>query len=178
MSEDLLQRMRTTAHLGRDFLTWLWFKSDTQEGLVKVGENTATAEIWFTDRVVLSTHGDLPERVAINTDDPSGNAEARTALRQGKKVDQARLRIVKDQREWLVTVKSESLALGAIKIPQLLTKEEDDQIRERLVFLDQLDSITVSLFKRFIALRNDNSRWDDTCAAMATWINSPLREQH
>ena len=175
MSDDFVQRMRNTAHLGRDFLTWLWFKSDSQDGLVKVGEESATAEIWFTDRIVLSAHGDAPERVAVSTEDPSGNAEARTGLRQGKKVDQARLQIVKGQREWLVSVKGETLALGGIKIPELLTREEDDRIRERLLLLDQLDSVIHSLFQKFMVIRSDDKSWDETSQAMTVWINSPIQ---
>ncbi len=167
---DLVDRLATTAFLGKEFLTWLWFRTDLQEGLFTIEDGGPAAEIWFCDRIVLSAAGQGAEKVAVKTEDPSTCPECRSALRQGKKVEAARIRIVRAQREWSVTVKADTLALGSVKIPAVLTKEEDDKARERFTLLDQLDSMINALFREFIALRTDDTAWGHERASMQAWI--------
>ena len=167
---DLVDRIAATSFIGKEFLTWLWFRSDTDEGLVDIGDGGPAAELWLTDRLVLSGTGQGAEHVAVRTEEPTDSYEARTALRRGKKVEQVTLRLVRGQREWTVTVKGETLAVSSIKIPAVLTKEEDDRQRERLVLLDQLDEMLASLYARFIALRLDAAAWQSECESMVAWV--------
>ncbi len=167
---DFVDRLNATGFLGKEFLTWLWYKSDAQEGLMTVGPEALSAEVWMTDRIVLSGAGQGAERVAVRTEDPTLSLEARTALAQGKKVEQARLRIISGQREWSATIKGETLAVSSIKIPALLTKEEDDKLRERFMLLDQIDEMLEFLFKSFAELRWDTEKWGAEREAMKVWI--------
>lgn len=167
---DFVTRLHTTAFLGKEFLTWLWFKTDQQEGLMNIDDGGPAAEVWLTDRLVMSGAGQGADKVAIRAEDPTFSQEARTALRLGKKVEQARLRIVRSQREWTVSIKGEDLSLGAIKIPAVLTREEDEKLRERLSLLDQLDAMVTALFLGFLQLRMDPEKWPHELAQMQHWV--------
>ena len=167
---DLIDRLNTTSYLGREFLTWLWFMSDLQEGLLNLAEEGPAIELFLTDRIVLSGSGQGAERVAIRTEDPSLSYEARTALRQGKKVEKATLRLVSGQREWTVTIDGESLAISSVKIPALLTRENDEKFHERLALIDQLDSMVLALFERFLSIRTNLQEWPKVAQQMKDWV--------
>jgi hypothetical protein len=175
MSADFVTSVLSTRYLGKEFLTWLWFRSDRDEGLIKAGSDGPTVQVWFVDKVVLSGSSEGSDRIAIRTTEPSGSEEARTALRQGKQLEQARLTFVSDQREWTATINGEQLAVGSIKLPAILTREEDDQISERLYLLDTLDSHIGGLFKHFLALRMDSEQWAGEKEGITTWIRSNPR---
>lgn len=170
---DLVDRLNNTGFLGKEFLTWLWYKSDSGEGLIDIGDGRGAAEVWFTSRIVLSGAGQGADRVSVKTEEPSASIEARTALREGKKVDQASLRIVRDQREWTATIKGEALAIGGAKIPAVLTKDEDDRQRERFALVDQLDAMVASLYAAFVALRIEPAAWASEVTAMRAWLDLP-----
>ena len=167
---DLIDRLTATAYLGKEFLTWLWYKSDAGEGLVQLAEGEPSVELWLTDRIVLSGAGQGAEKVSVKTDDPILNHEARTALVQGKKVEQALIRIVSGQREWTASVKGETLAVSSVKIPALLTKAEDDKLRERFMLLDQFEEMLEKLFRTFMSVRANTERWPDEHRALKAWI--------
>lgn len=167
---DLVDRLASTSFLGKEFLTWLWFKSDIQEGLITVGDGGPAAELWYCDSIMISGAGQGAEKVTVRCEDPSLSPEARMALRQGKKVEKARIRIVRGQREWTVSIAGETLALASIKIPALLTREEDDKLRERLDLLDQLDAMVAALFSGFLTLRTDREQWEQERLALRDWI--------
>ena len=171
---DLVDRLSTTGFLGKEFLTWLWFRSELHEGLIEIDDGGPAAEIWLTDSLTLSGAGQGAEKVTLRAEDPGVTPEARSALAQGKKVESARLRIVRAQREWTLTLKGETLALSSIKIPAVLTKEEDEKLRERLHLMDQLDTMVATLFTSFLQLRSDSTKWADEEAQLRAWVRGEM----
>ena len=167
---DLVDRLNSTAFLGREFLTWIWFKGELNEGLFSLEDGGGAIELFLTDRLSLADAGQGAEKIAVKSEDPSNTPEANVALRQGKKVDKACLRLVRGQREWVVTLAGDSLAGSGIKIPALLTREADEKLRERLALLDELDAMIVALFKSFLKIRLDAGAWEDERASMQAWI--------
>jgi len=172
MSLNAGDRINNTRYLGKEFLTWLWYQSDKNEGLVRLGSAGPAIQVWFADRIVLSGASQEAERVTIKAVEPSTNLEARTALQRGKQVEQARITIVREQREWTLTVSGEELSLGSIRIPALLTKDADDQLSERLHLLDLLDGMIVDMFGVFMELRADDTAWPAERDGMSEWIKA------
>ena len=79
----LSETVRKSEFLGREFLLWLWFKSETHEGRFDLGE-TGQVELWIDHRVVLQTaREDGVEKVVCSGENPHLR-EARFALKQGK----------------------------------------------------------------------------------------------
>jgi len=84
--------------VGRDFLTWLWFKSEERNGRIADPKGTET-EIIFLRRLVLeSGEGEYSETV-ICQGLHAGLKEGKEALRQGKKITASRLRLASDSEE-------------------------------------------------------------------------------
>ena len=48
---QLLEKVRKTDFLGREFLAWLWYRSETEQGHFQLGDKTV--EIWFDGKIVL-----------------------------------------------------------------------------------------------------------------------------
>ncbi len=57
---DFLDILRERAFLGREFLTWLWFKSDQTGGQIETSDGKAV-EVLFLDRMTL----DLPDTESL-----------------------------------------------------------------------------------------------------------------
>jgi hypothetical protein len=134
---DLVSRIANTRFLGREFLTWLWYRSELQEGLFRLGEDR-TIEVWFDARLTLEALGDIKEQNVIKSESPTETEEARASLQTGKQVKEARLRVVYDQKQWTATIKADDLSLHGLKLPAVLSREEDDQVYERFDLLEEI----------------------------------------
>ena len=123
---DLVSRINNTSFLGREFLTWMWFRAEGNEGIFKLGERYV--EVYFDDKLTLEALGDIKETNVIKSEAPTETEEARASLQSGKHVAEARLRFVAEQKQWAVTLKADDLAMGSLKIPGILSKEDDDKV--------------------------------------------------
>ena len=165
---DLLTAINHTSFLGREFLTWLWYRSDVNEGLFTQGEQQI--EVWFDAKLVLEALGDLKEQNVIKAETPTETQEARTSLLNGKQVREARLRVISDQKQWTVTIKADDLSLSQMKIPALLSREEDDQLYERFYLVEELQDIIERLFSQFVAILLDDDAWRGEVAPIRDWV--------
>ena len=165
---DLVQRINNTAFLGREFLTWVWFKAEGNEGIFKLGERYV--EVYFDDKLTLEALGDIKETNVIKSEAPTETEEARASLQSGKHVSEARLRVVAEQKQWAVTIKADSLAMGSLKIPGILSKEDDDKVYERLYLIEEAEDIIDELFASYLTLRLDADQWPLEVNAMRQWV--------
>lgn len=165
---DLLNRINHTRFLGREFLNWLWYRSVAQEGLFTCGDRQI--EVWFDAKISLEALGDVREQSVIKSECPTDTDEARAALQAGKHVAEARLRVIHEQKQWAVTVKGEELLMSGLKIPALLSKEDDDQVYERFYLMEELEDLVDDLFAQFIGLRLDDDAWREEVAAIREWV--------
>lgn len=166
---DLLNRIEHTRFLGREFLTWLWYRSELQEGLFTIADKQI--EVWFDARMTLEALGDIKEQNVIKSESPTETEEARASLQAGKFVKEARLRVIQDQKQWTTTLKADDLSLHGLKIPALLAKEDDDQLYERFYLLEEAEDIFNDLFAGFLELRLEDERWAPEVADIREWIN-------
>ena len=167
---DLITRINRTRFLGREFLTWLWYRADKQEGIFHHGDQTI--EVWFDARMTLEGQGEIKEQSVIKSETPTATDEARAALQSGKYVSEARLRLISDQMQWTVTVKGDELSLGTLKIPALLTSEEDDRVEERCYLMEEVEDILDDLFAQFIHLRLGDDAWKEEVQDIREWVFS------
>jgi hypothetical protein len=166
---DLVSRIANTRFLGREFLTWLWYRSELQEGLFRLGEDR-TIEVWFDARLTLEALGDIKEQNVIKSESPTETEEARASLQTGKQVKEARLRVVYDQKQWTATIKADDLSLHGLKLPAVLSREEDDQVYERFDLLEEIEDLMDDLFGVFRTIRLDDDAWRPEVAAIRDWV--------
>ena len=78
---DVLERVRQTALLGKDFLVWLWFKSEMEDRHFDLGK-LGIVELWFDAKIILSMENDQGMETVTCI---APNHHFKEALRKGKK---------------------------------------------------------------------------------------------
>lgn len=167
---DLINRINHTSFLGREFLTWLWYRSEQQEGIFQIGDRAV--EVWFDARLTLETPGEIKEQNVIVCESPTEADEARASLLAGKQATAARLRIVSDQKQWTCNFKAEDISLSTLKLPALLSREDEDQLYERFYLLEEVQDILDDLFKTFVEIRIEDDTWREEVGAMRAWVHA------
>lgn len=155
--------------LGREFLTWLWFAAERDNGRVAVeGQNTIGVQ--FSKRLALASGGNVDESSVVKAEAPLDADEARTALRSGKKVEQAFLVLAVGEREYALTLNAATYTFGNAKLPTTLGSGDSELARERLFLLNELESIVDGLYLTFMQLRRDPEAWATVREEMRAWV--------
>jgi len=158
--------------LGEEFLTWLWFKSEEQNGLLEVeGETFA---LYFTGRVVVEGgEGEAMEKT-VCSGEMSELIEAKKGLQLGKKVTQARIRLEQDSLSWQFNVKAEDFSLQSLKTPKIEMKvEQSDELEgrflEKMYLIDKCVKVFLGLYAQFLELRFGPG-WMEEVGKIRTWV--------
>lgn len=166
---DIINRINSTRYLGREFLTWLWYRSSLQNGIFEMSDGPL--EVWFDAKLTLEAQGDVKESNIIKAENPTETQEAHAALLNGKLVSDARLRLVSGQKQWTLSVKGDSLAISGVKIPALLSREDDDQLYERFMLIEEAEDTVHALFQQFMELRMVDDAWRPEVQAIRGWVH-------
>lgn len=160
--------------LGYEFLTWLWFFTETQGGRITYREN-ASASIALGERVVLSRQDDGKERV-ICTTQAGALDEARTALRHGKMVEEAQWVLTSGDTEYGVGLDRDLWALKGLKIPKQVSQSEEDdpdgRFLEKMFLIDDVLAILEAAYREFLSLRLTSSWSSDILPGLKHWIQT------
>ena len=161
---------------GREFLTWLWFKSEERNGRIAL-EGQEEIGLAFVRRLILeSGEGDYAESVVCQGQHAL-LLEAKEALRQGKKIREARLSLEIDSMEWEFTFKADLFQFQSMKMPapseefdETSMLEEEGRLLERIFLLEKAIETMDKLFAFFIRLRLSEG-WPAEVARMEIWMN-------
>ena len=162
--------------IGREFLTWLWFKSEERGGRILL-PGTGECEVQFIRRLVLeSGDGEYAEQVVCQGMH-ADLKEGKEALRQGKKISAARLRVAHDHTEWEFTFKADRFHFQSMKLPTL---PEDDggeidregQLLERIYLVEKATGLMDQLFQIFAKIRLSGD-WTAEQSRLQKWITLP-----
>lgn len=172
------QALNDGRFLGYEFLTWLWCFTEQSNGKFEVTEKL-TAEVALGERVVLCLPGEGKEKVICTT---QANAlhEARTALQQGKLVEEIQLFLKVGENEYFLTLDSSLWAFKGLKTPKQLPEyeEEDAEGRflEKMFFIEEVSSALNAIYAQFLANRLSPA-WDsDILPALRQWIHGKEQE--
>jgi len=166
---ELSELIESRRFLGSEFLMWLWFKSEAFDGLFEVRDH-GQVEVQFDDRLTLEAYLAETERNVFKGGSPAASPEAQTALREGKRPTRARLRVIKEGREWRFKYKAEGCDLSTLEIPSLLSERDDEQLYERMQLIDEIEQILDELYREFIVLRTSDAWREGLVPALNDWI--------
>jgi recombination associated protein RdgC len=173
---DLVDIIVEKRFVGQEFLTWLWFKSEERGGAVALpGEGDI--QVAFEKHMLLeSGEGESHEKL-ICKGLQAELQEARTGLRMGKKLEQARIYLAKGEYEWNLTLSATLFEYRNVKLPKTLSPIEESsdpvaregRILERLGMAEEAMRTIDELFRMYLKLRVSDD-WPGEHAKVKTWI--------
>jgi len=160
--------LRGRAYLGREFLTWLLWRSESGDPITEFEKLGLT--VLFTGRVVLKgVSGDVTELSARGAMAPYSE-QVRHSLDRGLLVHQARLLLTHGEKAYEVTLDAEFLDVRAAKLPELMSEEDDSRTTERLYLAEQLSALIHALVEAFIAIRAGKAWSKQVVPALKEWM--------
>jgi len=175
---DFLDILSEKAFLGREFLTWLWFKSDQSAGRIEI-PGKKVVEVIFLDRMTLDlSDADTPQTVTLQGE-YSGLREGLCALREGKKIEEARISVKAADNDFAMILKGTWFSFGSLRTPPVLPASEADEeeplegaFLEKVSLIEESMEIVDSLFEYFLKLRTSD-RWEsEELPAVRRWVES------
>ncbi|MCH2204452.1 MAG: recombination-associated protein RdgC [Lentisphaerales bacterium] len=135
--------------LGRDFLTWIWYKveSDTPKFTVPdVGEFT----VGIDGPLILCSENMGAHESVLRKGLPTLSPEAHQAIRAGKKLRSARLSFVRGDEIWTFTLDADFFMFKSVKLPDGEAMDRIARFEERIEFLNVLQQAFYHLYHEFI----------------------------
>ncbi len=159
--------------LGQEFLTWLWYQSDTAPGAF-CDRDGAPFSVSMEQRIVVEGgEGDARE-VASVSGSLSPLREARFGLGTGKKVSRALLHLEKDELAFQLVLRAKDFCLNSMKTPKIdkTTYEDEDPdalLLEKFYLMEVCISLLDDLYARFLKLRLSPA-WLQEVDDMRQWM--------
>ncbi len=160
--------------LGQEFLTWLWYKSDT-------------APKDFTDKKGVPFAVSMEQRIVVQggegenleTASVSGSLsplrEARLGLMTGKKVTRAIVRFEQNDLDWQISLRAEDLSCNSLRTPKIEKEAEDDDpdafLLEKIYLMELCLGLLDALYAQFLQLRL-SSAWLAEVQSVRSWMSA------
>ncbi len=172
MSDTPYLGQSTDIILGQEFLTWLWYQSDTAPGSFTDNKGMPFSVSMEQRIVVQGGEGD-----SLDTASVSGSLsplrEARFGLATGKKVTRALILFEQDDLTWQVSLKAEDFSCNSLRTPKIEKDSDDDDpdaiFLEKVYLLERCVTLLDSLYAQFLALRI-GATWQDEVRHVQEWM--------
>jgi recombination associated protein RdgC len=183
---DFFELWQEKIFLGEEFLTWLWLSSEVDNNFE--AEDGTTFEVWFEKSLKLES-GKGPTKKSItcqNAGNDSGSewAEAFTAIMKNKTVINASIRVRSEEREWALTLPSDTLNPKSIKLMSGADIKDDDDnkitksgtLLDRVAYFVELNKIIESLLTIFLKIRLSPEWITDELPRLRGWVTRWSKE--
>jgi hypothetical protein len=157
------------AHLGSEFLLWLWFTSERQQARFDLPKPVGGVDVWVDDRLAFRLPADQKVTAVLTGENPAAAPEARAALSGGKVLQDLRVGVKRDDREFSVTLRGAALDVAALKLPAVLSENPAEAVSERMFLVEELQLVLVGLFRSFAEARASDA-WPGTVRAIQQWL--------
>lgn len=162
-------------HLAAEFYLWLWWKSETSGGAFDMGEPWGRVDVFVDDRLAFRIPGDKKVTAVLTGENPADTLEAKAALFGGKVLQEIRLFIKRDDRDFKVTLKGPEMHLTRTSLPQTLQETEEEAIYDRIFLYDELVFVLSGLLKAFGDIRTSETWMAETLPALRAWVEGTAR---
>jgi len=156
-------------HIGRDFLTWLWFFGEACGGEIEVEDEFAA--VLVEGPLHFAFEGAGAHETVLKKGQPTISAEAKTALLAGKKLRSAKITISMHEQEWKLTLDADTFAYRSVVLPkgeEVIGPEE--RFLDRFHAIERLQSVLNALYKRFLVERLDEKEWSAIHKTIHQWV--------
>ena len=108
MKNDIVEKINHTQFLGTEFLTWLWYQEEKNQGKFQLEDGTEI-ELWFEDKLSLASVAADSQEDIFKGGRPTSSVEARAALKLGKTVKNAKISVIEGDVTWVFQVDRKSV---------------------------------------------------------------------
>ncbi len=173
---DLVDLIVEKRFLGQEFLTWLWYESEKRGGVVDIPGIGDVVVVFEKHMLLEFGEGDSFEKL-ICSGLQSELKEARTGLKVGKKLEQARILFGRGEYEWNLTLKGSMFDFRSVRTPKTVaTSEESDdpaavegRMLEKAGLYEEVLHLVDELFRMFLKLRISDG-WAQELDGLRSWI--------
>ena len=173
---DLVDLIAEKRWLGQEFLTWLWYKSEERGGSIALGERGDIIVSFEKHMLLESGEGESLEKITC-TGLQAELREARTGLRMGKKLEQARITFGFNDMEYGVTLSGSMMEYRSVKLPKTENTEAESNdpeavegmVLERIYLIEELIKTVNQLFTMFLEIRLSDE-WRDELMRVREWV--------
>ena len=170
---NVIERVDETELIGREFLVWLWFRSETGDGIVDLGGD-GQIEIRLGGKMTLESDMDeAMESVTCSGDHPLLK-EARYALTKAKKITKAAIKLIIGDDEYSFTLDARWMNYRSFKTPRVVQDDKDDPeglFYEKAGLMEKAITTMDTIFIYFIKSRLSPDWEDKELPPMIRWIN-------
>ena len=120
--------------------------------------------------------GKLPVKAKIRIDRSGGSdgrphsAEARSAGAEGGRRHERSDQSDRQPQSWSFLFDADTLGIGSVSIPALLTEEDDEKFYERMQLVEELEAMIGALFETFLRLRTSPAWERHALPAIRDWV--------
>lgn len=164
-------------YLGREFLTWLIYYADEQNGDGHFSDDQGGPfQIKLGGRVSLKALGDGAGEIMAKGAAPAQMADVRYAIAGGLTVREAEILVTVGDRTWQAAISAETFDLKRVKLPDLLADSDQECAVERLELVEQLDGLLLRAYDAFLRVRLQ-ADWDDAAVPrIKGWLARSILE--
>lgn len=154
---------------GRDFLTWLWYYSEEETGEAIDNDYGKFAAI-IDGPLNFAADGEGALESVVKKGNPLRSAEARAALKVGKKLKKAKVVFARDNENWSFVFEGDSFTFGSVTLPEGEEMDYASRFAERINNLHILKQVFKTYFAIFINELNAEG-WNEKFAKIKNWID-------
>ena len=169
---QILDRVRESEYLGTEFLLWLWFRSETNNGRFDLGDGEVV-ELWFDRKIVLQSETDEGiEKITCSGDNPHLR-EARFALTENKQITEVMLKLIIGENTWSFILDSKWMNFKSFKSPKVMLDTDEDPdglFYEKFLLIEQAVAAVNAVYAAFIKARTSPEWETEEIPAIRRWI--------
>jgi hypothetical protein len=157
-------------HLAGEFYAWLWWASEQQGAVFPLAAPVGQVDVWVEDRLSFRRPDDTKVAAVLTGENPAATLEARAALAGGKVIQDIRLGLRRDDREYFFTLKGPAMHLTQVKLPQVVKEGGEEVVYERVHLVEELELVVGGLFRAFAEVRTGEAWEDEVLPGLHDWI--------
>ncbi len=158
------------SHTAGEFYAWLWFTSEQQSGAFDLADPVGMVDVWVDERIAFRNPEEQKVAAVMTGENPSATLEARAALAGGKVLQDIRIGVRRDDREFIVTLKGPAMHLSGLKLPQVVADGGDEVLLDRMHLYEELCLVLSGLFQSWAKVRCSDDWGATTLPALREWV--------
>ena len=170
---EAVEGLPIVPHLAGEFYTWLWWSSERRGSAFDLPAPVGAVDVWVDERLAFRPPEEAKLAAVLTGENPAATLEARAALAGGKVLQEIRVGVRREDREFFVTLKGPAMHLTALKLPQVVGQEgggSEEALFERVHLYDELCFVLAGLLREFARVRNGATWQDEVLPGLRDWI--------